>query len=156
MDFHEHKIDIYECGPISYAHLAIHPGVYFVYVGEPQGEGDFLYIGRSLRSASERINDHLDNDKEKIDCWSREVELKGQGLYFAACEVTSEEDREEIEAALIFALQPRCNDKHRKKYNYRSVVININCEFSGFSIPPVEVERDSTRNPHGNICSCGK
>lgn len=157
MDFHKHEIKIYECGPISSAQLATEPGVYFIFVGEPHGEGDFLYIGRSKCAVSKRIEDHLENDMKEADCWNRVVSLSGKSLRFAACEIISNTDRKEIEAALIYYLQPCCNDNHRKEYDGRSVEINVNCQFPGFYVPTVIVRHNSIRRPRdNNNCSCRK
>ena len=147
------RIDRY--GPISCAAAVDYCGIYFVFVGKPRVEGDFLYIGQTSSAISERIDHHLNRDEEKARCWNHEKTIKGQDIFFASCRVDEDKDREKIEAALIYKLQPKCNDLHRTHYNFDSVSIAVCNNFSEFYIPEIVcVEEGSTRDPCGLICSC--
>lgn len=126
-----------------------------VFVGEPRVEDDFLYIGQTSSTISERIDDHLNTDEEKVRCWEHEKTIRGQDIFFASCRVDEDKDREKIEAALIYKLQPKCNDHHRTYYNFDSVSIDVCNSFSEFYIPKIVcVEEGSKRDPRGPICSC--
>lgn len=142
-------------GQISEALSVEYPGIYFVFVGKPRGEGDFLYIGKTQNTIRERIDIHIHQDEKKMKCWKRAANGELSNLYFASCRVEVEDDRKRIEAALIYKLQPMCNDDHRKKYNFKSVSIRLRSCYRDFHIQhEFYVEKNSERTPLGQICTC--
>lgn len=148
------EINIDKCGKIRTHNTVRYQGVYFIYARNQEGEPKLLYIGQTSDPIEDRIREHM-RDEKKHKCWEQEVGSIEHNLYFASCMVRVEEERDQVEAALIYKLHPPCNKNHREKYDFESVSITIIGNSSHLQIPRIiEVEKGSTQNQCGKICSC--
>lgn len=147
-------INIDKCGKIHTENTVRYQGVYFIYAKNQKVKPKLLYIGQTSDPIEDRIREHM-RDEKKYKCWEQEVDSIEHNLYFASCMVGVEEQREQVEAALIYKLHPPCNKNHRKKYDFESVSIIIQSNSSHLQIPcKIEVEKGSTQEQCGKICSC--
>lgn len=144
----EPRFSISDFGKANYT------GIYCV-LADNEANAELLYIGIAYsQDIGQRINGH-----EKKQCWERMAEyVKGEkdsSLWFITCESNSEERGKQLEAALIFRLQPFCNINHRKKYEFPKISATVQSSVQLLNIDRLEVENGDERYPCGPICEDG-
>lgn len=87
-------------------------GLYCVYRGADKGEmvslKKLIYIGEA-KNVKERIRKHI-TDKDWVDCLK-----EGECFCYSNAYVKSD-DRERVEAAMIYHYKPQFNDQHKHNY----------------------------------------
>ncbi len=98
-------------------------GVYFVYTGSYNSNTDLvalrrlLYIGQS-GNVNEQLQDHKGHQ-----AWTRFLEPGEELVYAFAAVMSSYLD--DVEAALIYRMQPLCNDALKDAYCKRPLYLTI-------------------------------
>lgn len=103
--------------------------IYRIHAGKEEGSGDLssnrvLYIGQS-ENVKERLADHEMWPKWKRHLKEDEIILVSVAkiVPLSGARVT-EEDRERVEAALIYEYQPELNDRKTKNFPYDKTTIH--------------------------------
>lgn len=109
-------------------------GVYFVYTGSYNSNTNLvalcrlLYVGQSV-NVNERVQDH-----EGRQAWARFLEPGEELIYAFAAVMSSYLD--DVEAALIYRLQPPCNDVLKDAYCKRPLHLTIHAH-PAYRLPSV-------------------
>lgn len=96
-------------------------GIYAVYVAKPTETRKYniwcpIYIGES-----ENVLKRLTKNHEHYEDWKNELKY-GEKLYFNIADV-DDYCRERAEAALIFEIKPKLNDKGKDSFGYNETTI---------------------------------
>jgi hypothetical protein len=108
-------------------------GIYVVYAGRPTLDGycelrKLLYIGRS-GDVAERPSSSHHKYKEWHDYLAKDKNgNKNEILYFS---FANTDDEKRAEAALIYKIQPACNDTGKKGFHYQETTIETSGENAG-------------------------
>lgn len=104
-------------------------GIYLVYAGAMHRHNlQLLYIGESKDVAHRPCTTH-----EKYQSWQSQL-APGEILYFSFADVDTA-DRERAEAALIYRIQPPCNEQCTGCFNHEETLIL--CHDAHIGIPNV-------------------
>ena len=142
-----HILHFSDCRPIHADDIPTFPGIYCVLADDSQGTAPPVYIGQA-GDISDRIGGHL-SDKEEMDEWMREAEKINPSirhLYVSWVQVDSQQDRDDVEPALVCRLQSVCNDHYKDRFPKGRPPTSIN--MSG----PVNILNDKFTVEPGQKC----
>lgn len=147
-----HRVQFQGMCPVSNPSVSDYPGIYSVLAGLRPGPVKLLYIGETSREIDCRIRDH-----ETKECWKKMAdylmtETEDRTLWFTTYKIHQTDLRKQIEAALIFQLQPPCNIKYRENFPLESIKLSVSGCVSILNINLFEVETDDNRTSQGPIC----